>query len=110
MPTVGTQPLKMGTVCVLSDYALPAVFRVSFEKPALYRVISGDHRRGFVAAKVAMDVDREPLAAGMRRAGKAPRDRRPGRTAGEEHRSLAGSVAMSSTDNSAPDCCNQPSL
>src|SRR5881392_4277397 len=84
-PLLGRHALQMGLLAVLPVDALAALVRGSFEKPARYRVIAGDHRRGFVAAKVAMDVDREPLAAGMRRAGKAPRDRRPGRTAGEEH-------------------------
>ena len=47
--------------------------------------VSGDHLGGLRGQHVAVDVDREPFAAGMRRARKPPGDRRAGRQAFEQH-------------------------
>src|ERR1043166_5796668 len=99
----------MGALAVLPVDRLAALIRGGFEKPARYRIVAGDQRRRLVAAEVAMDVDREPLAAGMRRSGKVPRVRRSGWTAGEEHRKPRSVCRHSSSDNSAPDRCDQPS-
>ena len=83
---LGGHALQMGALAVLPVDRLAALVRGGFEKPARYRIVAGDHRRRLIAAEVAMDVDREPLAAGMRRSGKVPLVRRSGWTAGEEHR------------------------
>src|SRR5262249_4625314 len=47
-----------------------------------------DHLLGLWRQDVAMDVDREPFAARVHRAGKPPRDLRPFGQAGEQHRRL----------------------
>ena len=47
--------------------------------------VAGDHLGGLRGQHMAMNVDGEPFAAGMRRPGKAPRDFRPRRQAFEQH-------------------------
>src|SRR5207244_12187198 len=57
----------------------------SFEKPARDSGIALDHRRRLVAADMAVDVDREPFAAGMHRAREAPGDLRTRGQTFEQH-------------------------
>ena len=60
---------------------LAARVRRGFQKPARDRLVALDHRRGLGAAHMAMDVDGEPFAAGMRAAPESGREfaRRSGR-------------------------------
>ena len=64
---------------------LTARVRLGFQKPARDRFVAVDHRRGLETGHMAMDVDGEPFAAGMRGTRKASGDRRPLGQTFEQH-------------------------
>ena len=58
---------------------------LGLEKPTRNVDIAFDELRRLFAPDMAVDIDREPFAAGMHRAGETPRDRRAFREAFEQH-------------------------
>ena len=69
---LGRRALKAGALPVLTVDRSALLTGGGFEKPAGDSNIALDHRCCFVTADVAMDVDREPLATGVRRPGETP--------------------------------------
>jgi hypothetical protein len=60
--------------------------RLGFEKPARDLIVAVDERCRLLAPDMAMDINRKPLAAGMRRSRKTSRDRSTLRQAFEQRR------------------------
>src|SRR3954464_8764314 len=86
----GRMALLIGALAIGAVDRLAHRVGGGFRIPARHRLVALDHVGGLVAADVAVDVDREPLAARMRRAREMPRDRRAslgamGWATGEQH-------------------------
>jgi hypothetical protein len=79
------RPLRPCPHAVLAIDLATARVGLCLEKPARDGLVVLDHRRGLEAGHMAMDVEGEPLAAGMRGTRKASRDRCPFRQTGEQH-------------------------
>src|ERR1700676_2161054 len=79
-------PCRCVRLAILAVDLLARRAGLGFEIPPRDLAVVFDHRRRLVASDMAMDVDREPLAAGMRRAREPPRNPRARRPAGEQHR------------------------
>ena len=63
----GRTALLVGALAVCPVDAAAALAGLGFEKPARDILIAVDHLRRLFIADMAMDVDREPFAAGMDR-------------------------------------------
>src|SRR6202011_3626046 len=84
-PLFGRGALEACPFSVLAVDGTAALVRRGFEKPLRDGGIAFDHRRRLVAADMAMDVDREPFAAGMHRTRETPGNLRPRRQTFEQH-------------------------
>src|SRR6185437_4407759 len=71
-PPFGGRALDAGAHAVLAVYVPTARIGLGLEKPARNLFMPLDQLRRFLAADMAVDVDREPFAAGMHRPGKSP--------------------------------------
>src|SRR6266403_698383 len=84
-PLLGGGALEARPFAVLAVDSAAALAGSGFEKPSRDGGIAFDHRGRLVAADMAVDVDREPFAAGMHRAREAPGDLRTRGQTFEQH-------------------------
>ena len=93
------------TLCCVGALAVGPVDRpalragLGFEKPARDLLVTLDQLGRLGAAHMAVDVDREPFAAGVHRPRKPARDRRPLRQTFEQHFLL---LSSSSSEDGLP--------
>jgi hypothetical protein len=78
-------PLHTRPHSVLTVDVLAARVRLRFQKPTRHGLVALDHGGGLDAGHVAVNVDGEPLAAGMHGTRETSGDSCPLRQAGEQH-------------------------
>src|ERR1700730_5387157 len=84
-PLFGRGALEACPFAVLAVDDTAVLAGGGFEKPLRDRGVALDHRRRLVASDMAMNVNREPFAAGMNRTRETPGYLRPRRQTFEQH-------------------------